>query len=106
MPAFNVLNQRDGLLFYSGRPNATSLEGGVLCVQAPLRRTATQSSAGAASASDCSGSYSFDFNALTQSGLDATLVAGTEVFAQYWSRDPGSASATGLTNGLRFLIAP
>jgi hypothetical protein len=40
------------------------------------------------------------------SGVDASLVAGAEVFAQYWSRDPSCASHTGLSNAVRFVINP
>jgi hypothetical protein len=39
-------------------------------------------------------------------GWDATLGAGSEIYAQYWSRDPASASHTGLSNAVRFLINP
>jgi hypothetical protein len=38
------------------------------------------------------------FNARIASGVDPSLVAGAEIYAQYWSRDPASASHTGLSN--------
>jgi hypothetical protein len=34
------------------------------------------------------------------------LVPGVEVFAQDWSRDPASASTTGLTNAIHFVVRP
>jgi hypothetical protein len=102
----NVLNQVGGVLLYSHTPNAAPFQGGTLCVKAPLRRTSTQNSGGSASGSDCTGAFSFDFNARIQSGVDPTLVVGSEVFNQYWSRDPASPSSTSLSNGLRFLINP
>jgi hypothetical protein len=77
-----------------------------MCVASPTSRTPVQNSGGSTSGADCSGSYSFDFNAHTQSGLDPTLLAGAEVYAQYWSRDPASPSTTSLSNALRFLIHP
>ncbi len=102
----SVLNQVSGLLFYSQGPGAAPFQGGTLCVRVPTRRTPPQSSVGSASGSDCSGVFSIDFNARIQSGVDPTLVAGAEVFGQYWSRDPASPSTTSLSNGLRFLISP
>jgi hypothetical protein len=71
-----------------------------------VRRTGVLASGGSTSGSDCTGTYSFDFNALIQSGFDPSLVAGAEIYAQYWSRDPSSASHTSLSNALRFLINP
>jgi hypothetical protein len=102
----NVINQKSGLLMYSHLPNAASFQGGTLCVKPPLRRTAPLSSGGSASGTDCSGAFSFDMNARIQSGVDPTLVAGSEVFTQYWSRDSASASSTSLSNALRCLINP
>jgi hypothetical protein len=104
--ASNFLNQKSGLLFYSHSPSSAAFQGGVLCVSPPTLRTPQQSSGGSASGSDCTGSYSFDFNARIASGVDASLVAGAEIYAQYWSRDPQSPSTTSLSNALRFLISP
>jgi hypothetical protein len=77
-----------------------------LCVKSPIRRTASQNSGGSASGSDCTGAFSFNFNARIQSGVDPTLVVGSEVFCQYWSRDTASPSTTSLSNALRFVIDP
>ncbi len=104
--ATNVLNNKNGLLFYGVMPSALPFQGGTLCVAAPVKRTSVQSTHGNAPPNDCSGSMSFDFNAYIQSGLDPALYQGRQVFAQYWSRDPSSASTTSLTNALRFLINP
>jgi len=101
-----VINQKSGLLMYSHLPNAAPFQGGTLCLKPPLRRTSPQNSGGSASGSDCTGTFGFDFNARIQSGVDPTLVAGAEVFAQYWSRDPASSSTTSLSNALRFLVNP
>jgi hypothetical protein len=102
----NVINQKTGLLIYSHLPDAAAFQGGTLCVKSPLKRTAVQNSGGSASGTDCTGTFSFDFNARIQSGVDATLVVGSEVFSQYWSRDPGSPSTTSLSNAARSLINP
>lgn len=104
--ASNVINQKNGLLFYSHRPIATPFQGGVKCAADPTARTPTQSSGGATTGASCSGVFSFDFNDWIRSGLDASLATGVEVFAQYWSRDPQSPSHTSLTNAVRFVINP
>jgi hypothetical protein len=104
--ASNVLNHKNGLLYYGFSAASAPFQGGVHCVSAPTRRTAVQDSGGNGSGDDCSGSYSFDFNALIDSAVDANLVQGAVVFCQYWSRDPASPSTTGLTDGLVFTICP
>jgi hypothetical protein len=55
---------------------------------------------------DCTGQFHFDFNAWIQSGIDPSLVAGQEVWAQYWYRDPGFAAPNniGLTDAVEFTI--
>ncbi len=102
----NVVNQKNGLLFYSHRPTVALFQGGTLCVATPTVRTPPQNSGGAASGSSCSGVYSMNFNAWVAGGFDPALGAGAEVFAQYWSRDPASPSKTSLSNALRFVINP
>ncbi|MFT7668009.1 MAG: hypothetical protein ACI8X5_000695 [Planctomycetota bacterium] len=104
--ASDVLNNRNGILFYGLAPAFNPFSDGTLCVSAPLVRTSPQDSGGNTGAPDCSGNFSFDFNALIQGGGDASLVVGTQVYAQYWYRDPATASASGLTNALYFSIAP
>jgi hypothetical protein len=105
LSAQSVLNNKFGILFFgvTGR-TAFPFQGGTLCVLPPTRRTASQSSGGNPSGSDCSGAYAFDFNALVQSGSYSDLDAGTIVDCQYWSRDPASPSTTGLTNAVEFGI--
>lgn len=102
----NIVNNRNGILFYGYAKNALPFQDGTLCVQPPLRRTPTQKSDGNPPPNDCSGSFSFDFGALILSGSDPALTPGTAVYAQHWFRDPLSLSTTGLTDGLRFEIAP
>ncbi|MBL8804371.1 MAG: FG-GAP repeat protein [Planctomycetes bacterium] len=104
--ASDVLNQKSGLLYYSHAPAAAPFQGGTKCVASPSVRTIAQNSGGAASGTSCSGAYSLDFNLHIASGADASLVAGADVYAQYWSRDPASPSTTSLSNGARFVIHP
>jgi hypothetical protein len=104
--ASSIVNQTTGLLYYAHAPIAIPFQGGTKCVAQPTRRTPVQNSGGSASGSDCTGTYSFDFNAWRVNGGDTSLVAGAQVFAQYWSRDPQSPSHTSLSNALRFLINP
>lgn len=100
--ATGVQNNKPGILFYGFGENSVPWQGGTLCVQGPIRRTPVQVSGGSAAGADCTGSYSFDFNAWAQSGVDANLIPGTLVFAQYWYRDPADAFGSGTSNGLRF----
>jgi hypothetical protein len=104
--ASNVINQQNGILFYGSALAAVPFQGGTKCVANPIVRTPLQNAGGATSGSSCTGTFSFDFNAWTASAVDPALVAAREVFAQYWSRDPASASTTSLSNALRFVINP
>jgi hypothetical protein len=103
---FNAINQTSGLLFYAHTPNATSFQGGTMCVGTPLRRTPLLNAGGSATGADCSGVFQLDFKTYLQSGADPTLVAGSEVFLQCWARDPASPSTTSLSNAVRFLVNP
>jgi hypothetical protein len=107
--ATGVLNRKSGFLIYgtTGR-QAARFFGGTLCVETPLHRTPAQSSGGSAGGNDCTGVYSFDFNARIASGIDPLLVSGTTVDAQYYSRDPGFSvpNNIALTDALEFTILP
>jgi len=104
--ATNVLNNVSGLLYYSFAPQSTPYYGGTLCVRQPLHRTNAQDSAGNTGTSDCSGTLAFDFNAYIQSGADPALIAGKEVFAQYWSRDAQAPSHRNTSDALAFFVEP
>jgi hypothetical protein len=105
--ASSVLNQKIGLLFYGFEPANAPFQDGWICIQPPTTRTTPQSSGGTPAPDNCSGSYSFDFNALIRSGADPLLVVGRDVFAQYWSRDPAyNGVKTGLTSAAHFAIQP
>ncbi len=105
--ATNVINNQDGFLFYGFVQGTTPFQDGALCIRDEVTRTARQNSGGNASLIDCSGTYSFDMGALIASGGDPRLHVGATVVAQYWQRDPQSPNfPTGLTNAIRFTIAP
>ncbi len=102
----NQISQRMGFLSYGFQPLATPYQGGWKCVKAPNRRTPPQNSGGTLGMSDCSGVFSFDFNAHIQSGVDAALLPGVIVYAQYWARDPAASFANNRSDAVRFGIAP
>jgi FG-GAP-like repeat len=101
--ASQVLNNQFGMLFYGFAQNNAPFQGGTLCVQTPLRRTAIQHSGGNAGPSDCSGTYDFHFSHAFMAAEN--IAPGLKVHAQYWSRDPFSPN-TGLTDAVRFDVVP
>jgi len=104
--ATQVLPNVNGILAYSTNGNNNSpFMGGTLCIRSPLNRTPVQNSA-ATGAPPCTGVFSFDFNDWIMNGGDPALVAGAEVWAQYWSRDQGAAFGSNLTDALNFVICP
>ena len=106
LSASQILDGKSGVLFY-GKSGAAALpfQGGTLCAAVPLVRTPLQVSGGAP---PCGGSFAMDFNAWIASGQDPALVAGQQVNAQYWSRDPGfpPPDNTSLSDAVEFTIAP
>lgn len=105
MEANAVISQNFGLAFYGFGSAELPFGSGTLCVAPPLNRTSAQFSGGVG-AGNCSGSLSYDFNGLIQSGSDSQLVVGQAMYAQFWFRDPGSASGSALTDGLEFTVLP
>lgn len=107
--ASGLLNNQFGILFYGTTgANDHPFHGGTLCVAPPIVRTPVQSSGGTAPPFlDCTGAFSFDLNAWIAAGHDPGLIPGTQVWAQYWSRDPFSAPfGDNLTNAVTFVITP
>ncbi|MBI5434591.1 MAG: lamin tail domain-containing protein [Planctomycetes bacterium] len=103
----NVINNKNGLLFYSTvGPNGLAFQGGHLCTKPPIKRTNVQNSAGNPPPNDCSGVYSLDFNTHIAGGTDPNLVQGAKVWAQWWARDPGFSppNNTSLSDALEFTI--
>jgi hypothetical protein len=106
--ASQMINNKNGLLFYGMAPSGAPFQGGFLCVKLPTKRTAVQSSGGTGTGSDCTGTYSYDFNALIQGGSDPNLLPSAVVYSQYWARDPADLSGfgTSLSDALSFTICP
>ena len=105
--AGGVLNQKVGLMLWSRTPASTPFGGGTLCVAAPITRTTAQNSGGTAlPASDCTGTYVFQFTSAMMS--QAGLLVNDDVYAQYWSRDNGFAPPdnVGLTAGVHWEVCP
>jgi hypothetical protein len=98
----NVLNQKNGLLFFGFGPNAAAFQGGTLCVASPTIRTQNQLSGGPTSGNSCTGAYGFAFtpSVMASHGINA----GETVYAQWWMRDPASPSTTGLSNAVQFTV--
>ena len=108
----NVINQKNGLFFYSlnGRAHVP-FQGGTLCVVSPVARTPLGNSAGNPAPDDCSGVFAIDMNAFAQGALGgspqpALSVAGTVVAGQWWGRDPASSPGTMLSNAIEYFVGP
>ncbi len=100
-----VINNKNGILFYgSSGPATVPFQGGTLCAAPPITRTPVQLSGGNPPPDDCSGSFSFDFNAWIQGGSDPELGPGVRVNAQYWYRDPAASFGSGLSDAIEFTI--
>jgi hypothetical protein len=102
------LNKKFGLLFYGSQAAGMAFQGGHLCVKLPITRTNVQNSGGSASGTDCTGTYSHDFEALILAGTDPSLLAGANVYAQWWARDPSDLTGfgTSLSDAVSFQICP
>ena len=101
--ASSILPNKPGLLLYStAGPAAASLGGGTLCLASPVRRAWSVFSGGAGA---CGGSFNMDVNAFIAAN-PVLQPAGTSVWVQYWSRDPGFATPNNmsLTDALRFTV--
>jgi hypothetical protein len=112
--ATNVINNKNGLLFYGVTGQvAGPFQGGTLCVKPPIKRTGSINSGGNPPPNDCSGIYALDMNAFAVSPgppipLAALQLPGTVVDCQWWGRDPGFAAPnnTTLSNGLEYTVCP
>jgi len=94
----NVEVNQLGVLFYGTTgAAATPFQGGFLCVNPPVIRLPFANSGGT---TPCTGSYSQPLTAVINANL------GQNINCQFWFRDPGAASGTGLSNGLLFTACP
>ncbi len=104
-----AINQNLGTLWFSQNSAFTPFIGETLFLAMPAFRTAPIFSGGnPVPPQDCSGVFSFDFNALIQGGTIPFLQAGTQISAQLFFRDVNDPQGFGMgtSNGIRFTICP
>ena len=103
--ASDVINKKNGLLFWGYGPDSKPWWGGTLCVAVPLKRTPVQNSGGSTSGADCTGTMSFTFSHAYMASKG--IQAGDEIHAQFWYRDPADpSSGVGLSNAVAFDVVP
>lgn len=71
--ATNVINRKNGLLFYGYDASTAAFQRGTLCVEVPTKRKSVQQTGGSATGSDCIGSDSYDFDPRVHSGVVVLL---------------------------------
>jgi hypothetical protein len=99
----NVVNSKNGLIFWGYAQVANPFQGGTKCVKSPVARTPVQFSGGTPPPSaDCSGAYDFHF---THAYMQAKgWGAGTTIYAQAWGRDPQDPFTTSLSDAIGFTV--
>ena len=104
--ATNLRNQQFGALFWSTSPAHVPYGGAFRCVGSPSFRTVHQLAGGSPwPVQDCTGTLDVF---LDHASLLSMGGAGTQFYAQIWSRDPGHPDGThvGLTSAMCVTIAP
>ena len=109
-PALVILMSVDQMradLLYGYAPSTLSFHGGTLCVNTPKVQFPAKLASPTGSP-PCSGIIKSNINKRIQSGVDPTLTAGAQVYAQWRQRDPNDPAGFGdsLTTGLTFVVQP
>jgi hypothetical protein len=99
-------SNRNGIFFYGYAPAFNPFNAGTLCVQPPIQRTPVQNSGGDPPPVNCSGSFSFDFNAHIATSNDPQLLPGTTIYSQFWFRSPGDPGNSAMSEAAAFTIQP
>lgn len=92
------------VLFYGRAQYGAPFQGGLLCTNVMIKRTPITSAPQTSSGAPCSSALLFDFNAWILSGNDPFLMPGDIIYAQWWMRDPGSFTKTGLSDALEIQL--
>lgn len=91
-------------LFGTAGQASIPFQGGVLCLASPIYRLPGKNSGGSGT---CGGSISYTLSdVLAAPGGGSSVVAGSTLHLQTWSRDVGDAFKSSLSNALRVSICP
>ncbi len=102
----SIIGSANGLAYFGvSGPAAISLgtQGGFICANPPLYRSAIKSSGG--TSGQCDGQLNFTLAELLASH-PGVVSAGSTVHAGMWFRDPPNPDTFALTNGLTFDVCP
>lgn len=97
-------SQVTGLDFFgTGGQAAIPFQGGFLCIGGTVNRLSGKSTGGAGS---CTGSLSYTLSDVLLHPAGGSLVAGTQLQMQSWSRDLADPFGSSLSNGLDIVLCP
>ncbi len=102
--ATGLQNQLPGTLIWSLGPASIPFQGGTLCIAPPVIRTPAQSTGGSTGPPSCTGALGFIFGPAYAQAHG--FAVGQGLYTQVWSRDPGDAFGSSLSNALGFVWCP
>ena len=101
-------SNKSGLLLYTDQgAGAAPFNGGTLCIQTPLKRSAAATSGGF---STCDGEFALDMNAFASGNAGGNpaaflLTSGNVIFTQWWGRD-SVATGSFLSDAMQYTVCP
>lgn len=98
--ATGIVSEKPGRLIFSTAPQSAIFLDGFQCVSAPLRFSPVLWSGSVPSGGNCSGILQYTFSSAFAAAKGISL--GDTIYAQYWFRDPGASSTTGLTAAVAY----